>query len=154
MARSADPNSGGSQFFIVHQDSNFLDEQYTVFGRIVTEESFETLDKIASVSTGNRDEPLNPEQVRITKVTVTSQSEISNLLELSEPDRIQTDVTPSSGNQLFESQELDIAFSAPAGWLVQEPEKTRENSPDVVAVGPKVGVISILLTFSINLETS
>ena len=40
MARSADPNSGGSQFFIVHGDSNFLDEQYTVFGRIVTEVSF------------------------------------------------------------------------------------------------------------------
>ena len=39
MARSADPNSGGSQFFIVHADSNFLDEQYTVFGRIATEES-------------------------------------------------------------------------------------------------------------------
>ena len=149
MARSADPNSGGSQFFIVHQDSNFLDEQYTVFGRIVTEESFETLDKIASVSTGNRDEPLNPEQVRITKVTVTSQSEISNLLELSEPDRIQTDVTPSSGNQLFESQELDIAFSAPAGWLLQEPEKTRENSPDVVAVGPKVGVINPVISLTI-----
>jgi cyclophilin family peptidyl-prolyl cis-trans isomerase len=30
MARSADPNSAGSQFFIVHGDSNFLDEQYTV----------------------------------------------------------------------------------------------------------------------------
>ena len=39
MARSADPNSGGSQFFIVHADSNFLDEQYTVFGRIVTQEN-------------------------------------------------------------------------------------------------------------------
>jgi peptidyl-prolyl cis-trans isomerase B (cyclophilin B) len=48
MARSADPNSGGSQFFIIHQDSNFLDEEYTVFGRIVTEESFETLDKITA----------------------------------------------------------------------------------------------------------
>jgi len=34
MARSADPNSGGSQFFIIHKNSNFLDEQYTVFGRI------------------------------------------------------------------------------------------------------------------------
>ena len=51
MARSADPNSGGSQFFIVHQNSNFLDEQYTVFGRIVTDESFQTLDKIANVPT-------------------------------------------------------------------------------------------------------
>ena len=37
MARSQDPNSAGSQFFIVHQDSNFLDGQYTVFGRIVNE---------------------------------------------------------------------------------------------------------------------
>ena len=32
--------------FIVHKDSNFLDGQYTVFGRILTDESFETLDKI------------------------------------------------------------------------------------------------------------
>ena len=51
MARSADPNSAGSQFFIVHKASNFLDEQYTVFGRIVTDESFQTLDKIAGVTT-------------------------------------------------------------------------------------------------------
>jgi len=42
MARSNDPNSAGSQFFIVHNDSNFLDGQYTVFGRIVTQESFDT----------------------------------------------------------------------------------------------------------------
>lgn len=149
MARSADPNSGGSQFFIVHQDSNFLDEQYTVFGRIVTEKSFETLDKIASVSTGSRDEPLNPEQVRITDVTVVSQSEIPDLLELSEPERIQTNVEPPTGNQLFESKELDIAFSAPAGWLLQQPEKTQENSPDVVAVGPKVGTINPVISLTI-----
>ena len=54
MARSADPNSGGSQFFIVHQNSNnyeiSLDGKYSVFGRIVTEESFKTLDKIAAVA--------------------------------------------------------------------------------------------------------
>ena len=43
MARSADPNSAGSQFFIVHQDSNSLDGEYTAFGRLATEESFETL---------------------------------------------------------------------------------------------------------------
>ena len=47
MARSSDPNSAGSQFFIVHKDSTFLDGEYTVFGRIVTESSFETLDKIS-----------------------------------------------------------------------------------------------------------
>ena len=149
MARSADPNSAGSQFFVVHQDSNFLDEQYTAFGRIVTEESFETLDKIASVSTGSRDEPLNPEQVRITKVSIASQSEISDLLTLSEPERIQTNVEPPTGNQLFESEEHDIAFSAPAGWLLQQPEKTQENSPDVVAVGPKVGEINPVISLTI-----
>ena len=51
MARSADPNSAGSQFFIVHKDSNFLDGQYTVFGRILTDESFSTLDRIATLET-------------------------------------------------------------------------------------------------------
>ena len=60
MARSSDPNSAGSQFFIVHQDSTFLDGEYTVFGRIVTESSFETLDKIAAVQIGTNDRPLNP----------------------------------------------------------------------------------------------
>ena len=35
MARSSNPNSAGSQFFIVHEDASFLDGQYTVFGRIV-----------------------------------------------------------------------------------------------------------------------
>ena len=57
MARSAHPDSAGSQFFIVHQDSNFLDGEYTVFGRIMTETSFETLDRIANLETGNNDIP-------------------------------------------------------------------------------------------------
>ena len=149
MARSADPNSGGSQFFIVHKDSNFLDEQYTVFGRIVTQQSFETLDKIASVSTGNRDEPLDPEQVRITKVSVVSQSEIPDLMVLSQPERLQTDVVPPTGNQQFENEEYDISFNVPEGWLLQQPEKTHENSPDFVAVGPKVGVVNPVFSFTI-----
>jgi len=58
MARSAHPDSAGSQFFIVHQDSNFLDGEYTVFGRIITPSSFETLDIIANLETGNRDIPI------------------------------------------------------------------------------------------------
>ena len=48
MARSADPDSAGSQFFIVHENSHFLDGEYTVFGRIVSDESFETLDRLAT----------------------------------------------------------------------------------------------------------
>ncbi|NWJ19886.1 peptidylprolyl isomerase [Marine Group I thaumarchaeote] len=150
MARSADPNSGGSQFFIIHKNSNFLDEQYTVFGRIATEESFETLDKIAGVEIGDRDRPIDTEQVKITKATAVNRSEVSNLLELSEPERTQSTITPSSGNQRFESSEHEIAFNVPEGWLLQQPEKTQENSPDIVAVGPKVGVINPVISLTIQ----
>jgi len=88
MARSTHPDSASSQFFIVHGDSNFLDEQYTVFGRIITQESFDTLDKIASLETGARDVPTDPEQAKILTAKVVQRSEISDLLELNEPERV------------------------------------------------------------------
>ncbi len=47
MARTSDPNSAGSQFFIVVKDSNFLDKQYTVFGEVV--KGMEAVDKIVSL---------------------------------------------------------------------------------------------------------
>jgi len=150
MARSADPNSAGSQFFIVHKDSNFLDEQYTVFGRIVTDESFQTLDKIAAVEIGSNDRPIDTEQVKITKTIIVNRSDVSNLLELSEPERTQSTTIPPTGNQKFESTEHNIAFSVPEGWLLQQPEKTQENSPDVVAVGPKIGVINPNISVTIQ----
>jgi peptidyl-prolyl cis-trans isomerase B (cyclophilin B) len=150
MARSADPNSGGSQFFIVHADSNFLDEQYTVFGRIVTDESFETLDKIASVEISSQDRPQNPEQVKITKATTTSRSEISNLLQLGEPERTESTITPSTGNQKYESDEHEISISVPEGWLLQTPDKTEPNAPDVVAVGPKTGVMNPVISLTVQ----
>jgi len=150
MARSADPNSGGSQFFIVHKDSNFLDEQYTVFGRIVTEESFQTLDKIAAVETGDRDEPLDPEQVRIKKAIVVNRSDVSDVLDLPEPERTQSSVTPSTGNQKYESPEHEIGFSVPEGWLLQQPDKTQPNSPDVVAVGPKTGIMNPVISLTVQ----
>ena len=150
MARSADPDSGGSQFFIVHADSNFLDEQYTVFGRIVTEESFDTLDKIAAIPTDGNDKPLDPEQVRITKTTVVSISEISNSLELKDPERTQSVITPSTGNQEYQSTEHQIKLSVPEGWLLQEQDKTQPNSPDVVAVGPKTGAMNPVISLTVQ----
>jgi peptidyl-prolyl cis-trans isomerase B (cyclophilin B) len=150
MARSPDPNSAGSQFFIVHKDSNFLDEQYTVFGRIVTDESFQTLDKIAAVKIGSNDRPIDTNQVKITKTIITNRSDVSNLLELSEPERIQSTTPSPTGNQKFESTEHNIAFSVPEGWLLQQPEKSQENSPDVVAVGPKIGVINPNISLTIQ----
>ena len=150
MARSADPNSGGSQFFIVHENSNFLDEQYSVFGRIVTEESFETLDKIAAVRTDAKDIPINATQVKITKATTISRSEVSNLLELGEPERTQTSMDTPTGTQKFESPEHEISISIPEGWMLQTPDKTQETAPDVVAVGPKTGVMNPVISLTVQ----
>ena len=149
MARSQDPNSAGSQFFIVHKDSNFLDEQYTVFGRLITDESFQTLDKIASVETDERDRPLNPEQVRITKVSVVPMSKISDLMDLSAPERTMMDSIVSSGNQIFDSEELEIQISFPEGWLLQEPGTTQPGAPNVVAVGQKTGIMNPNISLTI-----
>lgn len=66
MARSQDPNSAGSQFFIVHQDSNYLDGDYAAFGQVVS--GMEVVDKIAEVQTDAFDKPL--EDVVIEKVVV------------------------------------------------------------------------------------
>ena len=52
MARTSDPNSASSQFFIMHADSPHLNSQYAAFGRVT--EGLEVIDKIASVKTGNR----------------------------------------------------------------------------------------------------
>jgi len=150
MARSADPNSAGSQFFIVHKTSNFLDEQYTVFGRIVTDESFDTLDKITGVQTGTSDRPIDPDQVKITKVSIKSSSDVSNILLLPDPERTGSTTPQPTGNQKFESKEHEITFSAPEGWLLQEPDGTQENSPTVVAVGPKVGEMNPVISLTIQ----
>jgi cyclophilin family peptidyl-prolyl cis-trans isomerase len=56
MARSSDPNSAGSQFFIVVADSTFLDRQYSAFGRVV--EGMEVADKIVNLPRDARDNPL------------------------------------------------------------------------------------------------
>ena len=142
MARAQDPNSAGSQFFIVHKDSNFLDGQYTVFGRIVTEESFTTLDKIAAVQIGTSDRPANPEKVKITNAVTVKRSDVSNLLELSKPERTESTLSQPPDNQKFKSVEHGIEFSAPEGWLLQQPQTPDENTPTIVAVGPKTGTIN------------
>lgn len=149
MARSADPNSGGSQFFIVHQNSNFLDEQYTVFGRIATDESFETLDKIANVPTGDRDIPNNLEAVRILSMQIVNRGDVPDILELPEPERTLS-TTPVTGNQKFESPEHNISLTVPDGWLLQTPDKASPDSPDIVAVGPKIGVMNPVISLTVQ----
>ena len=50
MARTSDPNSASSQFFVMHKDAPHLDAQYAGFGKLT--DGFDVLDKIASVKTG------------------------------------------------------------------------------------------------------
>lgn len=66
MARTNDPNSAGSQFFIVVKDSNFLDGQYTVFGEVV--KGMEVADKIVSLPKNSHDLPT--ERAEVTVVVV------------------------------------------------------------------------------------
>lgn len=59
MARSMNPNSAGSQFFIMHETSPHLDGQYAAFGKVV--EGMEVVDEIANVMTDFADKPVNPQ---------------------------------------------------------------------------------------------
>lgn len=66
MARSQDPNSAGSQFFIVTTDSTFLDRQYTVFGEVI--EGMDVADKIVSLQRDRNDCPLEEAKMIHVKV--------------------------------------------------------------------------------------
>ncbi len=65
MARSTDPNSAGSQFFIVITDSTFLNGEYTVFGQVI--EGMDVADKIVNLQKDANDCPL--EEAKMLRVT-------------------------------------------------------------------------------------
>ncbi len=65
MARAMDPDSAGSQFFIVTTDSTFLDSQYTAFGEVI--EGMDVADKIVNLQRDGNDCPL--ERVKMTRVS-------------------------------------------------------------------------------------
>ena len=62
MARSMNPNSAGSQFFIMHQDAPHLDGAYAAFGKIT--EGLDVLDEIAGVKTDWSDRPLKEQKIK------------------------------------------------------------------------------------------
>ena len=66
MARSQSPNSAGSQFFIMHENSPHLDGQYAAFGKVT--EGIEAVDRICEVRTDYNDRPKTPQVMK--KVTV------------------------------------------------------------------------------------
>jgi peptidyl-prolyl cis-trans isomerase B (cyclophilin B) len=67
MARGGHPDSASCQFFIVHQDSNFLDGKYSLFGHVI--EGMDVVDKIAATPTNQRDKPGEDVVIRSVEVT-------------------------------------------------------------------------------------
>ena len=79
MARAQSPNSAGSQFFIMHEDGEFLDGQYAAFGAVT--EGMDVVDAIAGVKTNMQDRPLNEQKIK--SITVETFGE-----EYPEPDKM------------------------------------------------------------------
>ena len=66
MARSMNPNSAGSQFFIMHQDAPHLDGEYAAFGKVI--EGMDVVNKIAEVRTDYMDKPLEAQVMKTVTV--------------------------------------------------------------------------------------
>ena len=66
MARAIDPDSAGSQFFIMHKDAPHLDGQYAAFGKVI--EGMDVVDEIADVEVNYMDRPLTEQKMK--KVTI------------------------------------------------------------------------------------
>jgi len=154
MARAADPDSAGSQFFIVHQNSNFLDGKYTVFGRLLTQESYDTLDKLAALETttlsppesigapGIKDIPKEYGLAEITYAEIKKHSDIENKLDLGMPGRTQLIPEAIPEVQTYTNTEFDFSLDVPRGFLVSEPERVDDGTPIVTLVGERTGKYS------------
>ena len=68
MARSNDPDSAGSQFFICHGDPRFLDRQYTAFGKLISGD--DVLEQIATTPTQPGDRPVKRMHVESVRIAV------------------------------------------------------------------------------------
>ncbi len=66
MARAQSPNSAGSQFFIMHEDGEFLDGQYAAFGKVLT--GMDVVDRIAAVRTDRNDRPQTEQKIASIRV--------------------------------------------------------------------------------------
>ena len=129
MARSNHPDSAGSQFFIVHKDSNFLDGQYTVFGRLVPGMP-QYLDELADLATTGNDVPLD-----LLKSTIITAKILEPYVSsgLAPPDRnqslIETEKRLGGKTEVYSNNLHHVSFDIPYRWIITE------------AVGKQFGVI-------------
>ena len=139
MARGADVNSASSQFFIVHKDSNHLDGKYTVFGRLVTEESYDTLDRLANLQTTSNNIPNNVLAAKIMNAEVISRADLENTSNIEELDRLDaTDSNSMMVSERYINTKYDFSIVPPKGWTILYPQPgSDQNDPIVTFQGPK-----------------
>ena len=120
MARSQHVDSAGSQFFILHDDNNFLDGKYTVFGRLVPGLPH-ALDEIASLPTNSQDQPLDASRATITKTQIIDGFVTSDFPDpernesLVKKERVYGGIVDTYTNSLH-----DVTFDVPYRWKVVE----------------------------------
>ena len=140
MARSMHPDSAGSQFFIVHEKSTHLDEQYTVFGRIITQESYDTLDNIANLEATLNGIPLQLEKAKIKKTEIVTRSSLENILTLDAPERVETSTIVDLPR--YHNEQYGFSFMPQGGWMLQE-----ADTPALIALGLEKDNITPSITF-------
>jgi dolichyl-diphosphooligosaccharide---protein glycosyltransferase len=68
MARTSDPNSGSSQFYINLANNSFLNGQYTVFGKVVS--GMDVIDALSQLPVNANDQPINAQEALLIRVTI------------------------------------------------------------------------------------
>jgi len=132
MARSNHPDTAGSQFFIMLEDSPHLDGQYTAFGRLIPgiPSSFHALDLISGLGTDASDRPTNLLESTILTATILDPYTSSGLVP---PDRnqsiIETEKRQGGTTEHYYNDVHKVSFDIPYRWAVTE------------ATGEKFGVI-------------
>jgi len=126
MARGDHPDSAGSQFFIVHKDSNLLDGDYTVFGRLVPGTySNSQLDTVAGLATDNRDAPLDVTRATIIEAKILDSFTAAGF---AGPDRNESIIekTKTAGGTVENYFNFlhKISFDLPYRWVVVEGAST------------------------------
>nr|AIE90516.1 peptidyl-prolyl isomerase (PPIB, ppiB) [uncultured marine thaumarchaeote AD1000_04_C02] len=122
MARSNHVDTAGSQFFIVHKDSNFLDGQYTVFGRLIPGMP-QYLDELAALETDGNDAPLDLLKSTIITAEVLDPYTSSGLVP---PERNQSNIEKQQRSagvvEVYTNSLHKVEFDIPYRWTVTEAE--------------------------------
>ena len=122
MARQDHPDSAGSQFFIMHRNSNFLDGQYTAFGRLVPGLPH-ALDIVASLKTDEGNAPLDVSRATIIKATILDSFSTADF---GSPDRnvsITKQIKVAGGHTVNYYNYLhSVSFDVPYRWALSGEE--------------------------------